>query len=451
MYILDKSFKNLVKQDMNFLEFPLWVTNKKVKQSSFVIETKNGQYIFDANPNIGVPDSFDALLLYYFLFLSQNKNGENICFNNYEACKNLKLPRNTETYDRIEKSLNIWRGVSIKFEGCFYVGEQKHISMGFNIFNYTIKEKTGKNNNVIKRTTEIVFSEGFLKTIRESNFFKNIDLNLWIALKRPLARRLYEYLLKQFLNKNKFSSASDKLFPKIGLDIRKYPSDTEKQMKSIGVSVKKINEFDKNQTFSFKYYHKKGNIFIGEFWKENTATDEILIEGKIVETNNEITQKLRQFGFYRKSIPKLFKEHSVEVLKNAILDVEHLTERSLKTNQPILKIGAILRERLPESGQDYMFSDEYMQHQKEQEQIKLRKKKETEETEKEKLDDKRKKKEIELSKKVEDVFSKLSRSEQEEIDKEARELLKDKVGNIGFSILYKIKVKEIIREKYNIK
>ncbi|MGN7614688.1 replication initiator protein A, partial [Magnetococcales bacterium HHB-1] len=215
---MNKNTKNIVKQDMNFSEFPLWLTNKDDKRSTIVINTNNGVYTLNANQSLGIPDSFDVLLLYYFLFISQ-KNRSN--FDNAievtanDICKNLRIPKNSAKYDRIRKSLNIWAGVSVTFDGCFYVGKNKYVSMGFHIFDYEIEEKISNNNNLSKRIIKIEFNRNFIKTIGQSRFFQNIDLDLMIGLKRPLARRLYEYLPKQFLKKNTFSIGVDKLFPKM--------------------------------------------------------------------------------------------------------------------------------------------------------------------------------------------------------------------------------------------
>ena len=454
MYILDKSSKNIVKQDMNFLEFPLWMIDKKNKQSSFDIETKNGKYTFDANPNIGVPDSFDALILYYCLFVSQKTSSPSVSFNYYEVCKNLELARNTTTYERIKKSLNIWRGVSINFDGCFYLGNQKYISMGFQVFTFKITEKTGKNNNVIKRIIEIELNHDFLNTISESGFFKNIDLNLWIALKRPLARRLYEYLLKQFLNKDKFSIGSDKLFPKIGLNIRKYPSDTEKQMNSIAVSIRKINEFDKVFNYQFEFYTNKEGEFICVLRKEKVIVEIKHTEVKTIETDKEIRQKLREYGVYRNSIAKLLKEYSTEVLKNAILDLEFLAKQKSQTNKPIRNMGSFLRELLPETGQEYEFSDEYMRHQKELKQIDLDRKVDIERREAEKEEDKKRKQIIALEKKVDSFIASLSKDVKASLEKEAKDSLKSrgvKNTSLGYGTFLLFEIRKATVEKYNIK
>ena len=439
---------------MNFLEFPLWVTNKKEKEASFVIETKNGKYMFDANPNIGVPDAFDALLLYYFLFLSQNKNSGSVSFNSYEVCNNLKLSRNTRIYKRIERSLNIWRGVSIKFDGCFYFGNQKYVSRGFSIFDYEIKEETGKKNNVTKRTIELEFSNGFLKTIQESNFFKNIDLNLWIALKNPLARRLYEYLLKQFLNKDKFSINSDKLFPKIGLDIRKYPSDTEKQMNSIAVSIRKINDFDKAFNYQFEFYINKEGEFICVLRKEKFIVEVNHTEVKAIESDQEIRQKLREYGVYKNSISNLLKQHSVEVLSDTILDLEFLAKQKSQTNKPIRNMGSFLRELLPETGQEYEFSDEYMRHQKELKQIDLDRKVDIERREAEKEEDKKRKQIIALEKKVDYFIASLSKDEKVSLEIEAKDSLKSrgvKNTSLGYKTFLLFEIRKETIKKYNIK
>ncbi|MGN7611963.1 replication initiator protein A, partial [Magnetococcales bacterium HHB-1] len=262
----------MVKQDLNFAEFPLWVTNRREKPSTLVIDSENGTYTLDANQNLGIPDSFDALILYYLLFISQKDRSRMLNtfeISAYEICKNLNIIRTPKNYKRIIKSLDIWMGVTAKFNGSFYIGKDRYVSVGFHILEYSIKEKLNKNDSVHKREIKIKLNETLLLAIKQSRFFQNIDLNLMIGLKRPLARRLYEYLPKQFLKKNIFSIGIDKLFPKIGLIKRRYNSDVIRQIKSIQSAINQINIFDENYTYSIEYYKNNQDKFICTFRREN--------------------------------------------------------------------------------------------------------------------------------------------------------------------------------------
>jgi len=63
----------LIKQDANFLEFPLYVVNSRSNINKFEIKTAKGNYIYEASVN-DVPDSVDALILYYLLHVVQKGN-----------------------------------------------------------------------------------------------------------------------------------------------------------------------------------------------------------------------------------------------------------------------------------------------------------------------------------------------------------------------------------------
>ena len=81
---------SVVRQNINLLEFPLWVIDKKDDRAVFEIKTKNGVYIYRANRDVGIPDSTDMNFLFYLILLSQKSNSKTVYTTFYDICKRTK-------------------------------------------------------------------------------------------------------------------------------------------------------------------------------------------------------------------------------------------------------------------------------------------------------------------------------------------------------------------------
>ena len=259
-----------VKQNVNFLEFPIWSINKRDTRAVFSIETKHGVYTYRANPLVGIPDFTDMDILYYLLKLSQQNNSNTIHLTFYDICKNLNLTRTPEIYKRIEKSFDRWEGVSIKFNGNYYHPENKNrVTAGFHILRSTIEESKSKKRHQIKDIKIEIYKE-FLASLNVSGLFDMIDMKVYFKLRNPLSKRLYEYLPKHFADKKKYFEISDNLlFDKLRLRKRKYRSEIVRQFSSIKLALAIYNDSQDKHNFSFSYTQKKNSKtdFLCVFYK----------------------------------------------------------------------------------------------------------------------------------------------------------------------------------------
>ena len=245
--VLDLTKKTLLKQNSNLIEFPLYKTDNRDKRNVFEITTNRGKYTFQSGKNL-IPDDKDALFLYFLLFLAQKNNTNEINLTFYEIIKSLNYPLNGKEYKRLELSLEKWLSVFIKFDNCFYQNGV-HIKAGFHILNYKISDEVIDKKKIIN----ISLDKDFLKMMRESNFFQEIDLSIYFKLKHPLSRRLYEYLSKAFINQKSFKISTKKLFDKIRIKLSQYPSEIKRKINSIEKALKRVNEFDSKKLYSLIY------------------------------------------------------------------------------------------------------------------------------------------------------------------------------------------------------
>ncbi|MEA1967878.1 MAG: replication initiator protein A [Thermodesulfobacteriota bacterium] len=178
-----------IKQDINFLEYPLWMQSAK-KATGQIVKWKDADgYIFEAAG--GVPSKVDILYLYYFMLESQKQNwNNNLILSRYQILKGCGVNPSKDKRARLKQCLEVWKRVTITFSGTFYTGQ------GYKSLEFGIIDKWGVRDDDNK--LEIRLSPDWVEKIKTSDFFKYVSFNQMKALRSPLALRLYELLVKTF-------------------------------------------------------------------------------------------------------------------------------------------------------------------------------------------------------------------------------------------------------------
>lgn len=195
-----------IKQDINFLEHPLWMQTVE-KDSGRIVKWKDQDgYNFEASG--GVPSKVDMLFLYYFMLESQNNNwNDTMYISRYQVLSGCGMGVGKNERDRLKASLEIWKRVTISFSGTFYSGKGYH-HMEFGIIDdWGIREDDNK--------LEIRLNRKWIEKIKQSDFFKYISFSQMKSLRSPLALRLYEILVKSFFKRTAWEIDILKLANKI--------------------------------------------------------------------------------------------------------------------------------------------------------------------------------------------------------------------------------------------
>lgn len=231
------NMSDVIKQDLNFLEHPLWFQVSHSSKENTEWRDTSG-YLYRAGYK--APDQLDMLFLLYMLMCAQQNNyAPHQEFSRYEILKKCGCPINTQYVKRLEDSLKRWLHVSIEFQGSFYDGKN-YLSMGFHILDhYCIRDSD--------KRVEIVFNPHYLQQLRQSSFFKYIHFNTYKILRRPVTRRLFELLVHQFKQRKQWSIELCELGQKLTLYTRRkrgedkgaiYPSDV---LTAIKPAINEIN------------------------------------------------------------------------------------------------------------------------------------------------------------------------------------------------------------------
>jgi len=199
------------KQDINMLEYPLWMQDEKLpskipEDKGFIWQDREG-YVYRCGYK--VPTKLDFIYLMYLLYRSQQEGWkEEIELSRYEILKSCGyISCRPADYERLEDSLERWKMVGIKFQGTFYDGK-KYIALSFGVIDtWKIDERT--------KRLRIRFNREWLTRIKKSSYFKYLNFDQIRALRSPLAMRLYEILVKSFQARQEWSIDARRLAQKI--------------------------------------------------------------------------------------------------------------------------------------------------------------------------------------------------------------------------------------------
>jgi len=314
----------LVKDDINFLEYPIWIVQERENSQEFTIKKEKGLYTISTS--LTLPKRFDKIILYYLLselFNTTQPESSQIKTTRYKIAKNTfyKTKNIGKThYDRIMLSLKRWSSIFVEFEGIFYEGDT-YTNRGFHIIDgYKLDDKG---------TLYVDVNKQYLEQIKNSNYFKLIDFNEYKKLKKPSSNRLYEILIKTFKDREIWQIHIIKLGEKLTLS-EKYPS----QIYRIVLSA--VNEIIRNTNLQVKLeYNEKTHICT--FMKLQNAQEEKQKEPNslnIPEDNNlnaliSILPKEHQDKkTILEAMSKAFKNHGYDYVKRNI----EYTNKNCKTN-----------------------------------------------------------------------------------------------------------------------
>lgn len=222
--------KDLVRHNINLLEYPLWFQDDRMAETQADGMTWKDLDGFIYRSGYKIPVKTDAIFLLYLLLQCQKAGyAEEIRLTRYQVLRDCDLDFDSKWYDRLEDSLERWKMVGIKFEGSFYDGHNyQAINFGI-IDSWSIHEET--------KELKVVFSPSFIKMMLGKGFFKYINFTEFKKLRSSLATRLYEILTKSYQGREEWSIESGLLAQKIPMAER-YPAHI---VPKIRAAVNRIN------------------------------------------------------------------------------------------------------------------------------------------------------------------------------------------------------------------
>jgi len=218
------------KQDVNFLNNPLWIPNPRaVNTGKDWIDNDGFVYSCAGSP----PAKTDIIFLYYLMYTSQKNDWTStLTLSHFKILSACGAPSGKKSKARLEESLSRWKRVTLSFKGTFYDG-----------IKYSIKEFSIINDwHIVEGSNDIKIelNASWLEKIKNSSFFKFISFNQLKKVRSPLAFRLYEILIKTFYKRSEWEIGVHKLARKIPMAETQYSHIAPK----IKTAVQNINKSD---------------------------------------------------------------------------------------------------------------------------------------------------------------------------------------------------------------
>lgn len=250
-----------IREDINFLEYPLWVVSSKQTKNHLLQQQEHGSYEITCPE--GLPTRFDKVVLYFLLYKCfQQKNDLKISTTRYEIAKNVLLQDKNfsqSKYNRIMLALKRWQSTYIRFESIFFTREGKNVSPYAAIKYFSILDSVVLNKETNELTT--VFNEHYMDQLVNSQFHRIINFHEYKLLTRPVSARLYEILLKHLFVEKVWCVDITELGEKLTLEKISYPSHI---LAAIKPAIKDIN-LHTSMAFTFDYDKKRS---LGIFTKK---------------------------------------------------------------------------------------------------------------------------------------------------------------------------------------
>ena len=212
------------RDELNLAEFPLAAIADRVpdNQKTLVFEDK----IFDsgksemitrrltisASDKYGLPTSLDdEVILGLIQLTKQNRFTERkVNFSRYQLIQILGWRHEGRSYERLEKSLKRWLGVTLYYDKAWWdkdeqtwVDENFHILEQVTLYDQQRRLKRLHSSNTEPPLSSFSWNEVVFRSFK-SGYLKAIDLGVFRQLEYAAAKRMYRFLDKRFYHKSRW-------------------------------------------------------------------------------------------------------------------------------------------------------------------------------------------------------------------------------------------------------
>jgi hypothetical protein len=207
------------KDEMNFAEFPIALVTDRADKSmektlrfeDKVFDVGKNQYVtrrlvITASDEYGLPTAKDDEVILGLLQLTRHENdftSRTVSFSRSDLIRLLAWPDTGPSYRRLSLSFNRWLGVSLHYHNAWWDKSQdRWTTLGFHIiesFALTGGSRTrGQSELPLCRFT---WNEDVFKSF-QAGYLKRLDLDFYLGLTLPTAKRIYRFLDKRFYHRS---------------------------------------------------------------------------------------------------------------------------------------------------------------------------------------------------------------------------------------------------------
>lgn len=205
------------KDEMNFAEFPIAMLTDRAPKGVKSIKFEDQVYderrkklitrrrIIEGSEEYGLPTATDDMVVLALIQLTKQKSDfirRDVEFTRLELIRLLGWGDEGRNFERLKTSLLRIANVTYNYDNAWWDGRQKKwTTKAFHIIDTVeINDSRGSNGQSGLFPSRVVWGEAVFESF-QSGFLRNIDFQLCMSLKHPLAVRMYRFLGKRFYQK----------------------------------------------------------------------------------------------------------------------------------------------------------------------------------------------------------------------------------------------------------
>ncbi len=374
--------RDLIRLEMNIVEYPIFSKNKNIKQNQvrkYYFNSEKSSFL-EVRPafNSSIPGDFEERIFISLTKIMRDRGYNQTFYTNIsEILDNLNVPRGTKNglYKKAKESIDKMANSTYRFKNLFYSNEANQVIddlINTNMFTYrviTIRDADSKENDYfsdkrVREVYKITFSEEFFKNIIAKGYLA-FDAEELLNIKDSITRSIFTMITKWRKNELELKKPAYFIARRIPLAWTNV-SRAVKIIENACIYLKENNfildyqleKTGKIDTTEFIFYFDESHNKIKQknFYDEKSSFDryitheehdEITQSGDLLTVLNDeryekimeiVPEKLKKLNTFSKELKKYLKEYEYNYVRYTLeYTLQHSKTSSLKYFKDALK------------------------------------------------------------------------------------------------------------------
>ena len=374
--------RDLIRLEMNIVEYPIFSKNKNIKQNQvrkYYFNSEKSSFL-EVRPafNSSIPGDFEERIFISLTKIMRDRGYNQTFYTNIsEILDNLNVPRGTKNglYKKAKESIDKMANSTYRFKNLFYSNEANQVIddlINTNMFTYrviTIRDADNKENDYfsdkrVREVYKITFSEEFFKNIIAKGYLA-FDAEELLNIKDSITRSIFTMITKWRKNELELKKPAYFIARRIPLAWTNV-SRAVKIIENACIYLKENNfildyqleKTGKIDTTEFIFYFDESHNKIKQknFYDEKSSFDryitheehdEITQSGDLLTVLNDeryekimeiVPEKLKKLNTFSKELKKYLKEYEYNYVRYTLeYTLQHSKTSSLKYFKDALK------------------------------------------------------------------------------------------------------------------
>jgi hypothetical protein len=207
------------KDELNLAEFPIALVTdripagtKTLRFEDRIYDERRGQHIarrlvVTASDEYGLPTAKDDEVILGLVQMTRRANNftdRTVQFSRSDLIRLLRWPDTGPSYRRLSLSFHRWLGVSLHYDNAWWdKSQQKWTTLGFHILESFKLADSGKVGGPPSSAplSRFTWNEDLFRSF-QAGYLKQLDLDFYLGLAHPTAKRMYRFLDKRFYRRD---------------------------------------------------------------------------------------------------------------------------------------------------------------------------------------------------------------------------------------------------------